>query len=168
MAQPAYQPPVQPAPAYQPTITRRTWGWGGLAVRLVLALVGAAGLVIGAFLDWVRSTAGTDISLRALWSTRFGHASNNLLTTVGFVAIVLGLLAIVGLAPRSGWLTRLAGALGVAAWVLFLIEVYRANQAVSDLDVGAWIVLAGSLVALVGGFFGTRTAVITSGPAPTP
>ena len=35
----------------------------------------------------------------------------------------------------------------------------------SDLDAGAWIGVAGSLVALIGGFFGARTtAVVTSGP----
>ena len=78
--------------------------------------------------------------------------------------IVLGLLAIVGLAPRSGWLTRLAGTLGVAGFVLFVIELYRAPTDTLP-GVGAWVCLAGGIVALAGGFMGTRRVVVT--PATT-
>lgn len=163
MAYPAYQPqpPAPPAPA---PVARPAWGWGSLVTRMVLTAVGAAGLIIGAFLDWNRNTAGTGVSIRSLWSTRFLHRGASVLPTIGFVAIVLGLVAIVGLAPRSGLLTRLAGALGIVAFVLFLIEVYRAHLSVSDLDVGAWVMVAGAVVALVGGFFGTRSGVVASVP----
>ena len=84
--------------------------------------------------------------------------------------LVLGLLAIVGLAPRTGWLTSLAGALGIAVFVMLLVQLYRApgNLTVSDLDPGAWLGLAGSVVALIGGFFGARTTtVVTTTPGPT-
>ena len=83
--------------------------------------------------------------------------------------LVLGLVAIVGLAPRTGWLTSLAGALGIVVFVLLLVEMYRApgNLTVSDLDPGAWVGLAGSVVVLIGGFFGARTtAVVTTTPGP--
>jgi hypothetical protein len=165
MAQPAYQPqPVYQQPA--PAPVRRTWGVGSFAVRALLTLAGAGGLIIGSFMDWARNTAGTDVSIRALWQPRFLQSGNDLVTTAGFVTIVLGLIAVVGLAPRTGALTRLAGALGVVAFILFLIEVYRADLTVADLDVGIWIVLAGGLVALIGGLFGTRPRVVTTTAPP--
>ena len=131
-----------------------------MAVRVLLTLVGAAGLIIGAFLDWFQGTTGVDLDIRALWQTTFSKQSSTFVETVGFVMIVLGLLAIIGLSPRSGWLTRFAGALGIAGFILFLIEVYRANQTVADVKVGAWVALIGGIVALIGGFFGTRVAVV--------
>jgi hypothetical protein len=87
--------------------------------------------------------------------------------TVGFVSIVLGLLAIIGLAFRSGWLTRIAGALGIAAFVLFAITVSRASNLSfpGSIGVGAWLALAGGVVALIGGFLGTRTVTATTSTA---
>ena len=143
-----------------PVAARAGWSTVGLIVRIILTLVGAAGLIIGAFMDWLKGTTGVDMDIRAFWQTTFSKQSSTFVETVGFVMIVLGLLAIVGLAPRSGWLTRFAGALGIVGFVLFLIEVYRANQTVADVQVGAWVALAGGVVALIGGFFGTRVAVV--------
>jgi hypothetical protein len=166
MAEPAHEHEhVEPArpytPAATPTTAERTgWGTVGLIVRMVLTLVGAAGMIIGAFLDWFEGITGVDLDIRAFWETTFERQTSTFLETVGFVMIVLGLLAIVGLAPRSGWLTRFAGALAIAGFVLFLIEVYRADQTVADVQIGAWVALAGGIVALIGGFFGTRTAVV--------
>ena len=70
-----------------------------------------------------------------------------------------------GLAFRSGWLTRIAGALGIVGFVLVAIELFRANGG-QALQAGAWVALAGSVVALIGGFFGTRR-VVTTVPAAT-
>jgi len=164
VGQPAYQP-VEPVPARAPVATpvRRTWSWGGLAIRIVLTLAGAGGMIVSLFMNWVRSTLATDLGVRALFQT--GQVRNpNFVGSIGFVMLVLGLLAIVGLAPRTGWLTSLAGALGIVVFVLLLVQMYRApgNLTVSDLDAGAWVGLAGSLVVLIGGFFGTRTAVVAT------
>jgi hypothetical protein len=123
-------------------------------------------MIVSLFMNWVRSTQATDISVRAMFQT--SQVRNpNFVESIGFVMLALGLLAIVGLAPRTGWLTALAGALGIVVFVLLLVQMYRApgNLTVSDLDVGAWIGVAGSLVALIGGFLGARTtAVVASGP----
>jgi len=135
-----------------------------MAVRILLTLVGAAAMVISAFLDWAQGNAANHISVKALWSTRFGHPGNDWLTTIAAVMVGLALIAIVGLAPRTGVLTSLAGALGVAVFVLFLVQVYRVDLTVGDLDPGAWIALAGSIVALIGGILGSRTTVVSSGP----
>jgi hypothetical protein len=166
MSDPAHEH-VEPAHSHvsaAPAAPTRTWSWTGMLVRLVLTLVGAAGMVISSFMDWAQGRAATDISVKGLWTSHFAHTGNNWLTTLSVVMVALGLIAIVGLAPRSGWLTSLAGALGVAVFVLFVVQIYRADLTVSDLDPGAWVALAGSVVALVGGFVGTRTVVVTSRP----
>jgi len=163
MARPAYQyqpPPVAPAPVARTSTL-------GLMARIVLTLVGAAGMILGPFLAWAREVRAIDLDVRALYRTTFAQNTTNFLATVGFVMIALGLLALVGLAARSGWLTRLAGALGIVTFVLFVIELYRAAGSQSP-GPGAWISLAGSVVALVGGFLGTRTAVVTAVPPAAP
>jgi hypothetical protein len=138
------------------TTTRSTTG---LAARVVLTLLGAAGLVVGAFLDWWRDTVGTDLSYKAFYQTTF-TTTDNFVQTAGFVSIVLGLAALVGLAMASGWLTRLAGVLGVVAVVLFGIQIYRVSSNLDGIDVGAWLALAGAVVALFGGFLGRPTAAV--------
>jgi hypothetical protein len=159
---PAYGGPAYPA-GYAPAPARRTRGWGSLAIRIVFSLLGAAGMIVGAFLVWIReaSAKGIDISDRAFIQTNINlHA--DFVKSVGFAFIVLGLIAIVGLAPRSGWLTSLAGAVGIAGFVLLAIQLQRApgTSFPKSVGVGAWIALAGGIVALIGGFFGSRARVV--------
>jgi hypothetical protein len=130
----------------------------GLVGRVLLSLLGAAGMVVGAFLDWWHDTAGTSLTNHAFYQETFS-TNSSFVETAGFISIVLGLLAVVGLAGGSGWLTRLAGALGVAAVVLYGIQVYRADSSLSAVTAGAWIALAGAVVALVGGFMGRPVVV---------
>src|SRR5262249_30705913 len=144
MAEPAYQYTAPPVAA--PATTVRT-GTPGLVVRIVLTLLGAAGMIVGAFLRWIHHITGVQLDMRALWRTEF-LSTSTFFRTVGFIVIVLGLLAIVGLAPRAGWLTRLAGVLGIVAFVLFTIELYRTpGRAFPDPSawVGAWLTLLGSV-----------------------
>src|SRR5438034_11254794 len=100
-----------------------TWS-GGMAVRGVLTLLGAAALIVGAFPDWLNGIAGTQLTIKALWSTDFA-STNAFFQTTGFVMIVVGALSIVSLTAATGWLTRLIGALGIVAFIMFSIEVYR-------------------------------------------
>jgi hypothetical protein len=154
----------RPVAAHEATVTRPGMDWAGMAIRVLLTLVGAAGLIVSAFMDWVQGTSGVNLDITALWESGFDQESETFIATVGFVAIVLGLLVILGLAPRSGWLTRIAGALGIVLFVLLAIQVYRADMTVQDIEAGAWVALAAGVVALIGGFFGTRVTTIASGP----
>ena len=68
-------------------------------------------------------------------------------------------------APRGRELGRLAGALGIAGFVLFAIQVFRASgQNIEGLDtrieIGAWLALAGSVIVLVAGFLSTPEPVV--------
>ncbi len=163
-AQPAQDPygrpyvAPQPAAPYPMARTRPM----GRATRFLLTLAGAAGLIIGGFMNWIHGMNGVDLSARAFYQRTFAH-DGNFVTTAGFAMIVLGLLALVGLAPRSGWLTRLCGALGIVGFALFAIQVSRAHMAFpGSIDAGAWVCLAGGVVGLIGGFFGTR--MVVAGP----
>ncbi|MDP8956112.1 MAG: sugar:proton symporter [Actinomycetota bacterium] len=147
----------------------RGWSWAGLSMRILFTLAGAAGLIISAFLNWIENVDGVNLEVESLWRPGVFNRpqSGEFWETVGFAMLVLGLLAIIGLAPRSGWLTRLAGALGLVGFVLFVIQVYRTREPfdISDLQLGAWLALAGSVVALIGGFLGTRARYVMP-PAP--
>jgi hypothetical protein len=137
---------------------------GGMAARVLLTLLGAAGMIYGAFLDWLMepATRGIDADWSIFFNPDAGEAAS-IWASAGFVIIVLGLLAVIGLAFRTGWLTSLSGALAVAAMVLLAITFYRFEDrslGVQDFGVGAWLIVAGGLVALIGGFFGARQRVI--------
>lgn len=128
---------------------------GGTAVmavvRLILTIAGAAAMIVGAFLGWVNGHHGVDLAFRAYYRPVFLHSA--FLTSAGAVMILLGLIALVGLADWGGWLSRIAGALGVVAFVLILISMGRAGMDLPD-DIGVGLVwsVAGSIVVLIGGF----------------
>lgn len=140
-----------------PTVGRAAVA-GSLVARIILTVLGAAAMVLGAFLDWVGdagfNAVGTEIEWTVFFSTSVDQVG--LLTSAGLVVIVLGVLAAVGLIPPRGWLTRLAGALGIIAFVLVLISLYRAEGSVANARIGLWLVLIGGVLAVIGGFLGPR------------
>jgi hypothetical protein len=129
----------------------------GVGARVFLTLLGTAGIVIGAFLRWTAGIDGTKLDIRALWTTTL-RSTGVFVQTAGFAMIALGLVAVIGAALGSGWLTRLAGAVAIVGLILFGIEVYR-SPAHEGLQLGAWIVFAGAVVTLVAGFFGSPQLV---------
>jgi hypothetical protein len=117
--------------------------------RILFTVVGGAALVVSAFLNWSRDMTGTALSNHSLIETSF-LSQTDIVRTVGGLAVVIGLVGMFGLVDRSGWLTRLFGLLGVALFVMFLIEVLRSN--VHTLQAGAWLALGGAIAMLIGGF----------------
>jgi hypothetical protein len=141
-----------------PTTTRST----NVGARVVLALLGAAGLMVAAFLNWTDDIRGLDLSWQALYRTEFVTA-DNIYKTVGGLSILLGLLLVVSLSSWFGSFTRLIGGLGIVMFALFAIELYRDGQS-HDVQLGAWMALVASVLAVIGGFVGagTRTVVAPS------
>ena len=117
--------------------------------RVLFTVVAGAALVVAAFLNWSRGMTGVTLSNHSLIKTEF-LAQADVVRTVGGLAVVIGLAGMFGLVDRSGWLTRLCGLLGIALFVMFLIEVLRSSD--HTLQPGAWLALAGGVVMLVGGF----------------
>jgi len=133
-----------------------------LLARIAFTLAGAAAMVLGSLLDWVRSIPGLRLGWRAYIDLAFSHPSKlpvalgsgpaSALRSVGLVALVLGVVAGLGLFTRKGRLTRAAGALGLLGVGAFVVTVLRASGA-PPVGVGAWVALAGAIIALAGGIF---------------
>src|SRR6266540_1889610 len=108
------------------TATGDTGGTAAMTVvRLILTIAGAASMIVSAFL-----------------------------MSAGAVMILLALIALVGLADREGWLSRIAGALGIVAFVLILLSMGRGVGMDLPEDIGEGLVwsVAGSAIVLIGGF----------------
>ena len=129
----------------------------GVSSGIVLTGLGAAALVVSAFLDWTRNTQGIRVSWRAVVDSGFG-STPDLGRSVGGAAVLIGLVAMLGLFDVSGLLTALAGVGGVFGCVLFLIHVQRSAN--HGLQGGMWLALAGSVLCVVAGLGGTRGAVV--------
>jgi hypothetical protein len=130
----------------------------GVTARLLLTALGAAGLIGGAFLNWTRNAQGTHLTWKAVYQDSFA-GTDTLVKSIGGAAILLGLIAVLGLADGSGWLVRLAGAVGVIGAILFIIQVQSSSD--HGLQAGLWCALAGSVLCVAGGLSGSgRGAVI--------
>ena len=148
---------------------------GGLSARILFTLLGAGLMILGAFLDWFNgrlpdpeaATSGTAMSWSIFYAPNADPSADAFFTSAGFVAIVLGALALLGLALSTGWLTRLAGALGIIAIVAYVITIYRleSDVSISEVGLGAWAVFAGGLIVLIAGFLGSRRVVTAQVPA---
>ena len=117
--------------------------------RVLFTIVGGAALVVAAFLNWSRGMTGVTLSNHSLINTEF-LTQADVVRTVGGLAVVIGLVGMFGLVDRSGWLTRLCGVLGIALFVMFVIQVLRSSE--HTMQPGAWLALAGGVVMLIGGF----------------
>jgi hypothetical protein len=147
-------------------------------MRIILTLLGAALMIGGAFLGWfnfgevppgaqVPGGAGTEMSWSILYDTDDPFGAS-FFTSIGSIAIVLGLLALLGLALSTGWLSRLAGVLGILIVILYAITLYRVEDAglsISEIGLGAWLVALGGLIVLIAGFLGSRRVVTAQIPA---
>jgi hypothetical protein len=146
---------------------------GGMAARILFTLLGAAGLIIGAFLAWfsfgeqdvpaVVGLNGVEVSNSVFYSTADPFGAS-FVSSGGLVTIILGVLALLGLAFRTGWLTTLAGVLGIVAFALVVITLYRVEGqsfTITNVGLGLWIVLAGGILSVIAGFFGARPRVVT-------
>jgi hypothetical protein len=129
-----------------------------LALRVILSGGAAVLLLVGSFLEWVDGTDGSALSIRSFWETDAGTAG--FFMSAGLVTAICGAVIIIGLAFKGGWLTRFAGAVALVAFTLVVIQLGRAGslESVEDVGIGLWFVLAGGVLALIGGFFpATRT-----------
>ncbi|NUR25850.1 MAG: sugar:proton symporter [Catenulispora sp.] len=129
----------------------------GVTSRILLTALGAAGLIVGAFLNWTRDLQGTHVSWRAVYQDTFG-STDNIVQSIGGASILVGLIAVLGLADASGWLSRLAGAVGLVGSILFIIQVQRSSD--HSLQVGLWFALIGSVLCVAAGLTGWRTGSV--------
>ncbi|GAA2002083.1 sugar:proton symporter [Catenulispora subtropica] len=129
----------------------------GVTSRILLTVVGAAGLIVGAFLNWTRDLQGTHVSWRSVYQDTFG-STDNIVQSIGGASILVGLIAVLGLADASGWLVRFAGAVGIVGSVLFIIQVQRSSD--HSLQTGLWFALVGSVLCVAAGLTGYRGGTV--------
>jgi hypothetical protein len=135
---------------------------GGMAGRIILTLLGAAGMIIGAFLPWGFGDPGTRLEYDVFLLNPEGvSAEAGIVSSAGGIVILLGVLALLGLVFRTGWLTTLAGVLGIVAFGLVLLTIFEADGGIGDVQYGLWLVLAGGILSVIAGFFGARPRVVT-------
>jgi len=137
-----------------------------LALRVLLTVGGAVLLLLGSFLEWAEGTDGSALAVQSLWSTNAGTAG--FFSSAGLVTAIAGAVIILGLAFRGGWLTRFAGAVALVAFTLAVIQMGRSGSmdTLEDVGAGLWLVLAGGVMALIGGFFpSTRTVAAATSSA---
>jgi hypothetical protein len=135
------------------------WAMGRHVVRVLMTLVGAGLLLVGAFMNWVGGITGDRLSFEAFVRTGVPTVTE-FWRSAAMVMLVIGLVGLLGLATARGGLTRLSGALAIAAFALLAIQLARAGHLnFSQLDEGPWLALAGGVVLVLGGMPSTRRRV---------
>ena len=158
--------------------------------RIVLIVLGAALLIFGSFLTWISlgqigdlaeqlgqelpSTAGVKLEFSVYYSAEqdpTGGGDVSFFSSAGLVTIAAGVLSLLGL--LIAWLARLGGAIGIIAFVAFVITLYRVEDqpgfsfGIGNVGIGMWLVLAGAILSLIGGFLVARRTVVTTTTATT-
>jgi hypothetical protein len=133
-----------------------------LAVRVIFTVAAAVLLLVGSFFEWTSGNDGSALAIQNYWEQDAGTSA--FFMSAGLVTAICGAVIILGLAFRGGWLTRFAGAVALVAFTLMLIQMGRGGEldAVQDVGMGLWLVLAGGALALIGGFFPTTRTVAAS------
>lgn len=139
-----------------------------LALRVLLTVGAAVLLLLGSFVEWAGGTDGSQLAVQNLWMTDAGTAG--FFSSAGLVTAICGAVIILGLSFKGGWLTRFAGAVALVAFTLVVIQMGRGGSldTLENVGIGLWLVLAGGVLALIGGFFpSTRTVAASTSSADT-
>ncbi len=148
--------------------------------RIIVLVLAAALLILGSFLTWLSlgeladiaeqlgqelpATAGVNLDFDIYYSVAEDPTGANFFSSAGLVTIAAGILVLLGL--LIPWLARLGGAIGIIAFVLFVVTLYRApgdgQFGIDNVGIGMWLVLGGSILALIGGFLVARRTVVTT------
>jgi len=137
------------APA-RPSVEVNWWP----VVRVVLTLLGALLMLMGAAAEWEQGIGGLDLSYATYVNQVFdGNVSepsgiSTTFVSLGLPVVVLAAIAGIGVFTERGGLTRLAGMLAALLMLAFMFTVADADI---DGGSGPLIVLLGAIVAVVGG-----------------
>lgn len=127
----------------------------GAAWRLGLSLVSGMALIASAFTPWGFNHRAYHIGIDALVTAK-ATTRASFFTSLGLVVLILGLMALLGLIPRRGWLTTAAGVGGLIVAVEFVLtHLIDADFPRNQLDFGLYVLLLSTL-AIPAAFVGTR------------
>jgi hypothetical protein len=167
VADPASEETAGP-PAAADRRVRRTIG-------ALIGAVGALGVAVSAYLDWFAGQMPTEIPLERLFATEVSGTAGGYWTSMAAPLALAGVVGVVGGLLRSRLMITLAGLLGLATLVLWVlmqaIDMSPEDLHATDYEVGLWVCVA-SLVVLAGGvlLMGSRSrdaSELADQPAPT-
>jgi hypothetical protein len=122
----------------------------------ILALVGGALLLLGAFMEW--ATVSTDAGTLSIAAT---DADGEVVIFCGVVIVVL---AVLDLARPGPWWWIGVGVFGAFALFLGLIDLFNVTEGIEaaeggdvSISAGLYVVLLGAAVALAGGLIRERS-----------
>lgn len=139
-------------------------------LRIVLTLLAAAALIMGAFGTWLTANGtytGVELDYEVYAKSAFDVDLRGpeevlsedvvFLASAGFVAIFFGVLVALGALTRTGKLTRVAGLLILIVILALFAVLFVAPNAVESIEVGrgAIAAAAGAVLAIVAGSIGT-------------
>lgn len=141
------------------------------AFRILLVVLGAGAMIAAPFLPWVGegdlSLTGTEIGVKVFWSAS-PDFEPGFFASAGLVVLIVGLIALIGVAPGARAFGMLGGMLGVVAAVLVAVSAIRGGLDFGNLRLGLYLVFVGGLVALVGGLLPAAPAPDEAAPAEPP
>lgn len=132
--------------------------------RIALTLLGAALLVASAFLGWLGTGAARSpwgLTCRSNPVVAGPETASGVPGVDGIRRDPPRLIAVAGLVPRTGVVTSVTGALGIVAFVCCVVTLYRVPPGylgIGEVGIGAWLLLVGGILDLVGGIVGARSA----------
>jgi hypothetical protein len=139
---------------YKPSLPKVGRGWLTI-LRILLVVLGGLMMILGSFSDWLGGVDGADLTYELYVEAVFENdvpsppdGLGDTLVSLGLVTIVLGVLALLGLATRTGRLTRVAAGIGLVLMVVYLVTVADSGF---ERGSGPVIVLVGAIFALIGG-----------------
>jgi hypothetical protein len=136
-------------------------------IGALVGAVGALGIAASAYLDWFAGQMPTEIPLERLFATDVSGTASSYWTSMAAPLALAGLIGVVGGLLRSRLTLLLAGLLGFATLVLWVllqaIDLAPEDLGASDYEAGVWVCVA-SLAVLAGGvlLMGGRTPKTSS------
>jgi hypothetical protein len=132
-------------------------------------VLGAIAMIGSPWLQWAGgppvSVTGIELGMDVFWSAE-PALDPGFLASAGLAAVVIGLIALIGLAPGARAFSVLGGALGMAAAVLVAVSAVRGGLGFENFRVGLYLLFLGGLIALIGGLL--TPATTDPEPAPPP
>jgi hypothetical protein len=120
----------------------------------LIGALGALGVAASAYLDWYAGRMPTQIPLRRLFDTEVAGAAGSYWTSLAAPLALVGVIGVVGGLLRSRPLLAVAGALGLAAlvdWILMqAIDLSPDELTAGDYQVGLWVCVASLVLLFVG------------------
>jgi hypothetical protein len=123
-----------------------------VALFLLLSLLGAVAVGVSAFMSWIGDRSATAIPVRDLFG--FTRESAGFFVSIGLVLLVLAVLGLVATLSVSRWLLAVAGVVGLAVVVTWIVQLSLDDVGLSDFEPGVWLALGGSALMLLASWLG--------------